>query len=125
MKIGRMNKGSWGKVRAFFDVVTEEGFTLKNFKLVEGINGIFVSMPSEKDKEGKYNDTVFADKTLREKLNKTALDQYENQSGPANPTQILAGPANPIDAARLKQSGGMSEVARQQDNEDINNDIPF
>ena len=25
MKIERMNKGSWGKVRAFFDIRTEEG----------------------------------------------------------------------------------------------------
>ena len=115
MKIGRMNKGSWGKVRAFFDVTTEEGFTLKNFKLVEGINGLFVSMPSEKNKDGDYNDTVFADKVLREKLNKTALDQYENQSGPVNP----------VDVARLKKSGGMSEVARQQEKEDINSDLPF
>ena len=117
MKIGRMNKGSWGKVRAFFDIITEEGFTLKNFKLVEGINGLFVSMPSEKNKDGDYNDTVFADKVLREKLNKTALDQYENQSGPSF--------SNPVDAARLKQSGGMSEVARQQEKEDINIDLPF
>ena len=115
MKIGRMNKGSWGKVRAFFDVTTEEGFTLKNFKLVEGINGLFVSMPSEKNKDGDYKDTVFADKVLREKLNKTALDQYENQSIPVKP----------VDAARLKQSGGMSEVARQQEKEDINSDLPF
>ena len=115
MKIGRMNKGSWGKVRAFFDVTTEEGFTLKNFKLVEGINGLFVSMPSEKNKDGDYKDTVFADKVLREKLNKTALDQYENQSIPVNP----------VDVARLKQSGGMSEVARQQEKEDINSDLPF
>ena len=115
MKIGRMNKGSWGKVRAFFDIITEEGFTLKNFKLVEGINGLFVSMPSEKNKDGDYKDTVFADKVLREKLNKTAFCQYEN----------LSGPTNPFDAARLKQSGGMSEVARQQEKEDINSDLPF
>ena len=32
-----MNKGNWGKIRAFFDLQTEDGFTLKGFKLVEGI----------------------------------------------------------------------------------------
>ena len=46
MKIERMNKGSWGKVRAFFDLATQEGFTIKGFKIIEGINGLFVSMPS-------------------------------------------------------------------------------
>ena len=62
MKISRMNKGSYGKVRAFFDLDTKEGFTIKGFKIVEGINGLFVSMPSQKDKEGEYNDTIFASK---------------------------------------------------------------
>ena len=48
MKIERMNKGSWGKVRAFFDLATSDGFIIKGFKLIEGINGLFVSMPSQK-----------------------------------------------------------------------------
>ena len=42
MKIDRMNSGSWGKIKAFFDLITEDGFTLKGFKLVEGISGLFV-----------------------------------------------------------------------------------
>ena len=29
MKISRMNKGNWGKVRAFFDLTTQDGFTIK------------------------------------------------------------------------------------------------
>ena len=97
MRISRINKGSWGKVRAFFDVETDEGFTMKGFKLIEGINGLFVSMPSEKNKDGDYQDTVFASKELRIELCKIAMKEYEN------PTQ--------------KMSGGMSEFARQQEKE--------
>ena len=37
-----MKKGEWGKIKAFFDLETEEGFTMKGFKLVQGINGLFV-----------------------------------------------------------------------------------
>ena len=33
MKIMNMRKGSWGKLTAFFDVVTDEGFIVKGFKL--------------------------------------------------------------------------------------------
>ena len=76
MKISRMNKGEWGKVRAFFDLETEEGFTIKGFKVVQGIDGLFVGFPSQKDKDGEYNDTVYADKTLKQKLNQLALDYY-------------------------------------------------
>ena len=76
MKISRMTKGEWSKIRAFFDLETEDGFTLKGFKLVEGSNGLFVGFPSQKDKEGEYNDTIFADKTLKQKLNQLALEYY-------------------------------------------------
>ena len=75
MKISRMNKGEWGKVRAFFDLETEEGFTIKGFKVVQA-DDLFVGFPSQKDKEGEYKDTVYADKTLKQKLNQLALDYY-------------------------------------------------
>ena len=75
MKISRMNKGEWGKVRAFFDLETEEGFTIKGFKVVQA-DDLFVGFPSQKDKDGEYNDTVYADKTLKQKLNQLALDYY-------------------------------------------------
>ena len=56
-----MNKGSWGKIRAFFDLRTEEGFTMKGFKLVEGINGLFVGFPSQKGSDDEYHDTIWAE----------------------------------------------------------------
>ena len=81
MKIERMNKGSWGKVRAFFDLTTQEGFTIKGFKLIEGINGIFVSMPSQKGNDGEYRDTFWLDsKSLREEVTNLAMDYYNNSS---------------------------------------------
>ena len=70
-----MNKGEWGKVRAFFDLETEEGFTIKGFKVVQA-DDLFVGFPSQKDKEGEYKDTVYADKTLKQKINQLALDYY-------------------------------------------------
>ena len=68
MKIDRMNKGSWGKVRAFFDVQTEEGITMKGFKLVEGINGLFVGFPSQKGSDDEYRDTIWAEKDLKDSI---------------------------------------------------------
>ena len=83
MKIERMNKGSWGKVRAFFDIRTEEGLVVKGFKIMEGINGMFVSMPSQKGKnpqgDDEWFDTVWAEKELRDELNQLALNEYGSQ----------------------------------------------
>ena len=78
MKIARMNKGSWGKLRAFFDVETQEGFVMKGFKLVEGINGLFVGFPSQKNSEGEYKDTIFADKVLKQKVNQLAVESFDS-----------------------------------------------
>tara|TARA_Y100001970_G_C13760414_1_gene615466 strand:- start:149 stop:547 length:399 start_codon:yes stop_codon:yes gene_type:complete len=80
MKIERMNKGSWGKVRAFFDLTTTEGFTIKGFKIIEGINGLFVSNPSQKGSDGEYYDTIWMEsKELRDSVNKLALESYGKQ----------------------------------------------
>ena len=77
MKIDRMNKGSWGKVRAFFDLQTEEGFTLKGFKLIDGISGLFVGFPSQKDQDGEYRDTIWAEKELKDRVTEVAMRHYE------------------------------------------------
>ena len=75
-----MNKGSWGKVRAFFDLTTTEGFTIKGFKIIEGINGLFVSNPSQKGSDGEYYDTIWMEsKELRDSVNKLALESYGKQ----------------------------------------------
>ena len=76
MKIIRMHKQDFGKIRGFFDIEVS-GFTIKGFKIIEGVNGMFVSMPSEKRKD-EYNDTVYCAKELREALNKMAIDHYNN-----------------------------------------------
>ena len=76
MKIERMNKGSWGKVRAFFDLTTSEGFTMKGFKIIEGINGLFVGFPSQKGSDDEYRDTIWADKELKDELTKIAIKEY-------------------------------------------------
>ena len=73
MNIERMNKGNWGKIRAFFDLQTSDGFTIKGFKLVEGINGLFVGFPSQKGNDDEYYDTVWADKDVKDQVNQLAI----------------------------------------------------
>tara|TARA_Y100000114_G_scaffold155957_1_gene181514 strand:+ start:148 stop:426 length:279 start_codon:yes stop_codon:yes gene_type:complete len=85
MKVSRMSKGDWNKVKAFFDLETEEGFTIKGFKVVQGNDGMFVGFPSQKNKDDEYKDTIFADKVLRQKVNQLAIEHYN--SGGSNQTK--------------------------------------
>ena len=76
MKISRMHKGDYGKVRAFFDLETAEGLVVKGFKIVEGPTGPFVGLPSKKSSDGEYSDTVWADQELRKEISGLALAAY-------------------------------------------------
>tara|TARA_R110000824_G_scaffold176451_2_gene355426 strand:+ start:3344 stop:3700 length:357 start_codon:yes stop_codon:yes gene_type:complete len=118
MQVTRMKTGEWGKLRAFFDIEVD-GFIIKGFKIVEGSNGLFVSMPSQKNEEGDYNDTVWVDKDTRPSLNDMAISFYNNEKHPMP-----------------KKSGGMSEVAYEESKsgssddgynikKEMDNNIPF
>jgi len=82
VKIIRMNKvDNFGKLKAFFDLLTGDGFTIKGFKLMESIDGNhWVGNPSVKDKDGKYNDSVYCNKQVKQQLEKLANDVYKNPS---------------------------------------------
>ncbi len=79
MKIIRINplksEGS-GKTAAFLDIQTNDGITIKGFRLVNGSNGLFLSSPDQKGKDGKYYETVILPKEMRSELEKMALDEY-------------------------------------------------
>jgi len=78
MKVVRMNTFNGdSKVKAFFDIQTEEGITITSFKVVEGQNGLFVSSPNEKRKDGKYYETTIIPVELKKPLEKMALEEYK------------------------------------------------
>lgn len=84
MKIVRMNhlkSNSGGKTAAFFDIQTDDGITIKGFKIVNGSNGLFVSSPNEKGKDGKYYETVILPKDMKDNLEKLALEEYDKTKG--------------------------------------------
>ncbi len=83
MKIARMKPydNPDSKTKAFFDLETEEGMTFKGFKLVEGSNGLFVSFPSEKGRDGKWYDSVYMPREIKDKLTDIALNEYNSQTG--------------------------------------------
>lgn len=81
MKISRMHRGDYGKIKAFFDLETTDGFTIKGFKLIEAIDGgLFVGFPSKKEDGGEYRDTVWADKDLKNEVGALAHNEYNNPS---------------------------------------------
>jgi len=125
MKIDRMNRGEWGKLRAFFDVRTTEGIVIKGFKLVEGVNGLFVGMPSQKGKDDEFFDTVFMEREARDKLNDLAMDEYNNPPSNTEPASAEKASTSNISSDEPPK---IDEVATSVD-EGVqpfdDNDVPF
>jgi len=66
-----------GTLKAFCDVALAGSFLIKGVKVVEGKNGLFVSMPREQGKNGQWYDTVVPlTKEAREQLSQVVLEVY-------------------------------------------------
>ena len=79
MKIVRMNKldeNAGGKTNAFFDIQTDDGIVIKGFRIVNGSNGLFISSPDEKGKDGKYYERVTLPKEMKSNLEKMAVEEF-------------------------------------------------
>jgi len=82
MEINAIKLVSIGKIRALVDIRTAEGFIIRGFKVVEGDNGFFVGIPSERTRSGKYIDMVqVTDPQLKEMLETLVLDAYQQKIG--------------------------------------------
>lgn len=68
------------KLKAFVDVSFAGVFMVKGLRVIEGKNGLFVSMPSEKGKDGKWYSTAHPiTREFRELLNEAVLESYESE----------------------------------------------
>jgi stage V sporulation protein G len=67
-----------GTTKAFASVTFEDIMTIRGMRVIDGINGLFVSMPQSKDKDGEYHDIAFPTiGYLRNEITKSVLDEYE------------------------------------------------
>ena len=64
-------------LKAFANIVIDDAFIIKNIKIIEGKNGLFIAMPSQKNKNGEYRDIAHPLKTeTRIELEKLIIDKY-------------------------------------------------
>jgi DNA-binding cell septation regulator SpoVG len=84
-----------GNIKAFFKVQTEEGFVIDGFKIMNGKNGLFASMPSKKVGE-KFIETVTGTRELKNDLSRLALAEFSalDSAGGTNQTELPPPPTN-------------------------------
>jgi len=66
-----------GKMKAVVSVTFDYAFVVHDVKVVEGMNGIFVAMPSRKTPEGEYRDIAHPiSAAAREVIQQAVLKAY-------------------------------------------------
>ena len=45
-------------LRAFVNITIDDALAVKDLRIIDGNNGLFVAMPSRKNKDGEYRDIV-------------------------------------------------------------------
>ena len=81
MKIIRINplrSDSKSKTAAFLDVQTKDGIIIKGFRLVNGSNGMFLSAPDEKGKDGKFYEKVILPAEMKKELEQMAIEEFKS-----------------------------------------------
>jgi len=68
------------RLKAFASVTFDDSFVVRNMKVVEGTNGIFLCMPSRKMSDGSHKDMVHPiNHEFREYLETHILKAYQEE----------------------------------------------
>ena len=66
------------KLKAFASITFDNAFVVRGLKVIAGVKGYFVSMPSRKRKDGTHQDIAHPiNNEMRKKIEDAILDEYE------------------------------------------------
>ncbi len=68
------------KLKAVASITIDDCFVVHDIKVIDGKDGLFISMPSRKTPDGEYKDIVHPINTdTREIIKKAVFDAYEQE----------------------------------------------
>lgn len=66
-----------GKLKAYVTITFDDCFVVHNVKIIEGVAGLFIAMPSRKTASGEYKDVAHPiSPDFRNAIQKKVLDEY-------------------------------------------------
>lgn len=91
-KVFKRESAGAPSIKAYANITLDDIIVIRDIKIVDGKNGLFIAFPNRKMPNGEYKDIVFPiTKEAREQIIKIILDEY----GRVNMTQ------NNLDSANL------------------------
>lgn len=77
VRVKRVN--TEGKVRAVATITFDRSFVVRDIRVIEGQNGLFIAMPSRKTPDGEFRDIAHPiTPEAREQIQTAILSEYEH-----------------------------------------------
>ena len=65
------------KLKAFVSVIFDDCFVVSDIKIISGANGLFISMPSKKRKNGMFRDIAHPlNSEMRRRIEEQVIEKY-------------------------------------------------
>jgi stage V sporulation protein G len=82
------------RLKAYVSIVLDDCFLVSDLKVIQGPNGVFVSMPSKRKKNGEFKDIAHPlNRETRERMERRILSEYERIKTETPPAQMVEVPA--------------------------------
>jgi stage V sporulation protein G len=92
------------RLKAYVSIVLDDCFLVSDLKVIQGPNGVFVSMPSKRKKNGEFKDIAHPlNRETRERMEQRILSEYQ---------RIRTEPAAPRDDVVIEEEPMQREVAQ-------------
>jgi stage V sporulation protein G len=67
------------RLKAYVTITIDNAFVVRDLKVINGTNGLFVAMPSKKRKDGQFKDIAHPlNQETRDMIEKAVFEAYEN-----------------------------------------------
>lgn len=69
------------KLKGYATIIFDDCFVVRDLKVIQGTNGMFVAMPSKKTKDGTYRDTAHPlNNETRDMIESAVLGEYDREA---------------------------------------------
>ena len=99
------------KLKAFVSIIFDDCFVVSDIKIISGSNGLFISMPSKKRKNGTFRDIAHPlNNETRRRIEEKVLEKYR---------ETIARGAAPDE--RVEEGAGAVGTGSRTDGDDASN----
>ena len=98
------------KLKAFVSIVFDHCFMVNDIKIIQGREGLFISMPSRKKKNGEFKDVAHPlNNETRRMIEEKVLGEYDRVLGEQGERPVSSASASAVPATLPMEDGEMRQ----------------